>query len=109
MFFENNNNEAETSHITLKDLTKKAQEYKLKFFNSRNYKNKNKPSSKIFNFSKTMSEKIMDRFKQKLEPVGNNGNQDARTRTQKFIKLKIIMWKRLLHNWKTHRTIVNVW
>ena len=36
MFLGNNNNEAETSHITLKDFIKKVQEYNLKLVNTRN-------------------------------------------------------------------------
>ena len=62
MFLENNNTNEETSHITLEELMEKAQKYKIKFINQRNYNNKSKPSSKIINSSKTMSKKIMDRF-----------------------------------------------
>ena len=88
-FLNNDNDEAETSHISLRDLIEKAQKYNLALIQPKICKNKKKqPSSMIFNYLKTISKKITNSCKEKREPRNKKSEETQQTKNnhvEKFI------------------------
>jgi len=73
LFTKNNDNESDTSHITIKNFLKESERYNS---NIKSLQRKNKPSSKIFTFLLNKSQEIINNFMQQRKSKHNEKQQD---------------------------------